>query len=224
MTHAPIEPRETADVVFLDTETLGTRLTSPIWEVAAIRRSTSTGEESRLHMFVHHTIHPFYDELPETFQRDYDQRFDAFAAVTQAAAGARIYEFFAPDSSGCKPIVVGRVPSFDAIRIHYQLLTPSRGLCLDDDLAAPEPWDFHLADISNLVVGYLRGMRAVNRAYREAPADFAADLSTRSDTIAAAIGVKAADYARHTAMGDCEWVKAQYDVISGTGGLVGWLP
>lgn len=223
MTHLPFDPAVTADVVFLDTETLGTRLTSPIWEVAAIRRSTSTGEESRLHMFVHHPIYPFYDELPEQFQRDYDERFDAFAAVTQAVAGARIYEFFAPDSSGNKPIVVGRVPSFDTIRIHYQLLTPSRGLCLDDDLVAPEPWDFHLADIFNLVVGYLRGIWAANGAYREASAVFAADLSTRSDTIAAAIGVKAADYARHTAMGDCEWVKAQYDVISGTGGLVGWV-
>ena len=192
------------DVVFLDTETLGTRLNSPIWEIAAIRRNSITGEETHLNLFVHHTIHPFYDELPKRFQNDYDARFNAFTAVTKSVAAARIYELFAPGASGCKPLVVGRVPSFDTARIHYQLLGPS----VPADCWANEPWSYAgLFDISQLVLGYLRGL------FQGMSTADGLTLTTKSDDLAHAAGINAADYARHTAMGDCEWVRAQFDTI-----------
>ena len=52
-----------SDIVFLDTETLGVHLASPIWELAAVRRDAVTGTETELHMFIHHDMHPWFEEL-----------------------------------------------------------------------------------------------------------------------------------------------------------------
>jgi hypothetical protein len=208
MTDAPeATTPATADVVFLDTETLGTRLESAIWEVAAIRRDALTGAEQSLHIFVAHTFHAEYFDLPQSFRDDYDNRFGAFGAAValeRPEAASAIYNFMTVPAGVPKPIVVGRVPSFDVYRIHHQLLAPT---------GYREPWAYATADISNLVLGYLNGYRRRVLETNSACPPPVHGLGTKSDQLAREVGIDPERFARHTAMGDCEWVKAQYDAI-----------
>lgn len=208
------------DVVFLDTETLGRYLDSPIWEVAAIRRDATTGEETQLHLFVQHVdpaLAPGYDELPESFKQDYAARYNAEVAVTPGVAAVRIYDFMAAPADS-KPVVIGRVPSFDTARIYHQLLAPT---CMD------EPWHYAFRDISDIVSGYLHGALAIATDVYAAmgavpPAevfDRTDGLPHSSDELSRAVSVNPDDYSRHSAMGDVHWVRAQYDAVT-TGGSV----
>jgi hypothetical protein len=203
-----------SDIVFLDTETLGVKLDSPIWEVAAIRRRPnpalpSCTIEDELHIFVHHDIWPWYDELPEEFQADHDKRFDGSIAHEPSEAAHIIHAFFTD-----RPHVVGAVPNFDTERISHQLLHPA-GLA--------DPWHYHLIDVENLAVGYLHGVaaRAIDEARErgEEPLpgliDRFLEYPWKSDVVSHAIGVNPDDFSRHTAMGDVLWAKAQYDAIVG---------
>lgn len=183
-----------SDIVFMDTETLGVHLASPIWEFAAIRRN-SDGSELSLHLLIHHDVHPWFDDLPEQFQRDYLNRWDGAAAIEQDHAADRICAFLAD-----RPHIVGAVPNFDTERIDHQLLHP-HGLVA--------PWHYHLVDVENLAVGYLRGLYAAQGQAMPI------DPPWKSDELSAAIGVDPAQFDRHTAMGDVLWVRAQYDAIMG---------
>ena len=178
-----------SDLVFLDCETLGLYLHSPIWEFAAIRRNGETGEESALHMFIHHDVHPWFDELPAEFQSDYTRRWDGSTAHEIDEAAHHIHAFFAD-----RPHVVGAVPNFDTERIDHQLLHPS-GLM--------PPWHYHLIDVENLAVGWLAA-----RGQLMAP-------PWKSDALSSAVGVDPSLFDRHTAMGDVHWVMAQYDAVMG---------
>lgn len=192
-------------IVFMDTETLGLSIASPIWEFAAVRREES-GVESGLHLFIHHDIHPWLDVLPEQFREDYKARWDDLAAVEQDDAAEQICRFI----NGAH--VVGAVPDFDTTRIRHQLLAPT-GL--------EDPWHYHLIDVENLVVGYLAGRPAVyscpcggchvcadHKAKALAP-------PWKSDHLSLLIGVDPSQFDRHTAMGDVRWVMAQYDAVMG---------
>ena len=177
-----------SDLVFMDTETLGVHLSSPIWEFAAIRRDTD-GAETGLHMFIHHDVHPWRNDLPPEFQADYTARWDGSAACEIDEAAHRIAAFLAD----C-PHIVGAVPNFDTERIDHQLFHPN-------GLAAP--WHYHLIDVENLAVGWLAAR---------------GELMTppwKSDVLSAAIGVDPSQFDRHTAMGDVRWAMAQYDAIMG---------
>lgn len=181
-----------SDLVFMDTETLGLHLDSPIWEFAAIRRSVNTGApgcivETELHMFIHHDLNPWFDELPAEFQADYTKRFDGETALEQNEAAYRIHEFLAD-----RPHIVGAVPNFDTERISHQLLHPN---WLSD------PWHYHLIDVENVAVGYL-----ASRGELLAP-------PWKSDQLSAAIGVDPERFDRHTAMGDVLWIQAQWDAV-----------
>ena len=135
------------DIVFVDTETLGLDIASPIWEFAAIRRFEDdiNGEttESEMHLFIHHDPGVWLDTLREDFLADYSARFDETGAFCKASAARTIASFL----SG-QPTLVGAVPDFDTNRIRHQLLTP---------VGIPEPWHYHLVDVENLIVGYLAG-------------------------------------------------------------------
>lgn len=190
----------TADIVFLDTETLGVDLDAPIWEVAAIRRNAETGAETELHLFVHHQTQPWLNSLPEQFAADRRARFDSDAAVIPSEAAYRVHEFL-----GGRPSIVGAVPNFDTERLAHQWLRP-----LNLDL----PWHYHLIDVENLIVGYLRSARHEDDAPRE-QIDRLTALPWSSDLLSTAVGVDPASFDRHTAMGDVLWVRAQYDAVMG---------
>ncbi|OBB15076.1 hypothetical protein A5761_15160 [Mycolicibacterium setense] len=206
-----------SDIVFMDTETLGVHIDAPIWEFAAIRRNFYDGavvKEHELHMFIHHYAKPWLtgdDALPEQFQADYRQRFDASIAYGKSGAAEVISGFLAG-----KPHIVGAVPNFDTERISHQLLRPAH---------VPDPWHYHLIDVEALVMGYLHGVaaRAVDEARMrgEVPNPDWVDRQAqgrppwKSDDLSNAIGVDPEQFDRHTAMGDVLWVKAQFDAVMG---------
>src|SRR4051812_31298904 len=142
-----------SDIVFMDTETLGLDIDSPIWEFAAIRRGPAGPRneivEHELHIFIPHHAEPWLtgpNALPEEFAADYHARFDAGQAYGQSGAAEVIKSFLAG-----RPHIVGAVPDFDTTRIRHQLLGPGH---------IPDPWHYHLIDVENLIVGSLRGLYA----------------------------------------------------------------
>lgn len=199
----------------MDTETLGLSIDSPIWEFAAIRRkSLGTGgyaAEKSLHLFIRHHATPWLEDFQEEFAADYKARYSDAESVDQLTAAQMIVTFLAD-----RPHIVGAVPNFDTERISHQLLRPNR---------LREPWHYHLIDIENMVVGYLHGvaMRSIDEARMRAEEPEAylvnrrLDLPWDSDQLSRAVNVDPDDFDRHTAMGDVQWVMAQWDVIMGGG-------
>lgn len=176
-----------ADIVFVDTETLGLDIDAPIWEFAGIRRSPDGGEE-RLHLFIDHDPEPWLSDLPEPFRGDYLRRFSAAAGeiVPAGAAVDQISQFV----FGAH--IVGAVPNFDTERLAALMRRQGQ---------AKVPWHYHLIDIENLVVGFLAAF-----------GEFV-PLPWESDDLSRAIGVDPDGFNRHTAMGDVLWTIAQYDVV-----------
>lgn len=189
------------DLAFLDTETLGLDINSPIWEVAAIRRRAvdqedglfESGEppyiEETLHLFIQHDPDGWLDDLPDEFAADYRARYDDEKAFSRQGAAHSIASFL-----GGRPHIVGAVPSFDTQRISHQLLAP-RGIV--------DPWHYHLIDVENVVVGYLAAKGEM------IPPPW------KSDQLSAAVGVDPEGFDRHTAMGDVRWTMAQWDAVMG---------
>lgn len=198
-----------SDIVFMDTETLGLDIASPIWEFAAVRRKSLGGDiaaEKSLHLFIRHRAMPWLAEFPEEFARDYHARYSDAESVHQMEAAERIAEFM-----GDRPHVVGAVPNFDTERISHQLLRPNR---------IREPWHYHLIDIENVVVGYLRGERRFGEGdgmpeHIGHSIGRLTSLPWNSDELSRAVGVDPEQFERHTAMGDVRWVMAQWDAVMG---------
>lgn len=187
-----------SDVVFMDTETLGLSVDSPIWEFAAIRRHMDGAvvtSERALHLYINHDPERISPDLPESFVTDYQTRWKAAgdaSLITQPDNAADlIVEFFAD-----RPHVVGAVPNFDTERIAHQLLRP-RGHV--------EPWHYHLIDVENLVAGFLAGRSMLMQP------------PWKSDDLSAAVGIDPELFERHTAMGDVRWAMAQWDAVINEG-------
>lgn len=177
------------DIVFMDTETLGLDPDAPIWEFAAIRRAENGGEKE-FHCFIDHYPLPWFNSLPESFQQDYQARYTPAKAITQFAA-AKMIQDATTDAH-----IVGAVPNFDTERLSKMMRRVGWGMPEYRD-----PWHYHLIDVENLAVGYLAG-----RGKLMAP-------PWKSDALSLAIGIDPEQFNRHTAMGDVQWVKAQYDAV-----------
>lgn len=177
-----------SDIVFLDTETLGLHPDAPIWEFAAVRRPGPAGQHSIDIDFIlrHDDLDcGWLEELPEPFAADYRARYDWTTAAREPLAVKTIHQF-TRDAH-----IIGANPSFDTERLAKLLRRHNI-----------EPaWHYHLIDIENVIVGYLA-------AQHRLPV-----LPYKSDELSAAIGIDAADYARHTAAGDVAWVMAQWDAV-----------
>lgn len=81
-------------------------------------------------------------------------------------------------------IFIGAVPAFDAERIG-RLLRAEHLLPL---------WHYHLVDVETLVAGVL-----------------GVPPPWKSDELSQRIGVDPTQFARHTALGDCRWARAQFE-------------
>jgi hypothetical protein len=190
-----------APLVFMDTETTGLSLDDDIWEFAAIRRDPD-GTETELHLFIEHD-RKRCAKLPESFREDHYSRYLDHRAVDRAGAGYQIRNLF---GTAPKPHVVGAVPNFDTERV-------ARLLIAGGHRPTSDPWHYHLIDVENLAVGYLRGMQLDNggptaraeRASLQPPWD--------SDKLATALGVTIDEKDRHTAMGDARWAMRIYDAV-----------
>lgn len=177
-------------ICFLDTETLGLDPDAPIWEFAAIRR-TPDGDEVEYHCFIDHYPLPWYESLPEQFQQDYTARYSPRTAITTFTAAQLIVEA----TNGAH--IIGAVPSFDTVRLS-KLLRQTGVLMYP---GSDDPWHYHLVDVENMIVGYLAAQGEVVHP------------PWKSDELSNAVGVDPDKYARHTAMGDVQWVRDQYDAV-----------
>ncbi|MCV7175708.1 hypothetical protein H7H98_08110 [Mycolicibacterium sphagni] len=187
----------------MDTETLGLDQDAPVWEFAAIRRD-SDGIEVATHIFIRHEPEPWLSNFPSPFRDDYLTRYDHDIAFDEHAAAEHIYDFMRDTT------IVGAVPDFDTtrltpilVRAGLSAVTIRERLELEAATSRrhPLPWHYHCLDVENAALGYLAGKG--QRVPRPWTSD---DLSTR-------LGVNPADYTRHTAMGDVQWIRAQHDAM-----------
>ncbi len=200
-----------SDIVFLDTETLGVEIDSPIWELAAVRRHAN-GTETPLHIFIDHDPEPWISnpDFPESFKDDYRKRYNPLKSFMPSDAAKLLKNFLTG-----RPHIVGAVPNFDTERIAHQILRPN---------GIGELWNYHLMDVENLAVGRLHAQRELMDAmYANVPLKLAGpehllrellQLPWNSNNVSRALGVDPDQYDRHTAMGDVRWVMAQYDAIT----------
>jgi hypothetical protein len=180
-------------IVFMDTETTGLTLTDDIWEFAGIRREEN-GNTSELHMFIEHDVTKCHN-LPPSFHADHGARWDQNKAVRPGVAAHDIGDFMADAH------VVGAVPNFDTERISLLLRR----------LGYKPTWHYHLIDVENLAVGYIKGHQAGTGFI----GGTRVTLPWDSDELSRLIGVEPPTDARHTAMGDARWAMAIYDRVMG---------
>jgi hypothetical protein len=178
----------TADIVFMDIESIGLHPDAPVWEFAAIRRFAN-GNEDRTEFRIQHDPAGWLTEehFPARFRADYDARYVRSDAATEFDAAVMINLI----TRGAH--IIGAVPSFDTERLAK--LIRRHGM---------EPsWHYHLIDVENVIVGFLAGGSRYELC--TPPYD--------SNALSRAVGVDPDTYNRHTAMGDVLWVRAQWDSI-----------
>lgn len=181
-------------LVFMDTETMGLEKAAPVWEFAAIRRNDD-GTEEKYHTFVAHYGWPWESKMPEPFRSDYKARYDeANAMDTHSFVAWLATTVLSSRGTGDRPHIVGAVPNFDTERLEHMVT----------NWGYVWPAHYHLIDVENEAHGWLAG-----RGRLMLPPWNSNDLSR-------AIGVDPEQFDRHTAMGDVEWVRAQWDVIIGS--------
>lgn len=187
-----------SDITFLDTECLGLALDAPIWEFAAVRRSYNYDSddptsyiETSSHCFIEHRRSPWLGQMPDEFKVDYLRRFNNPIYDIPVLSRRDAVKMIDTATSGAH--IVGAVPNFDTERI-------ARLMRREHVLSS---WHYHLIDVENLAVGWL----AAHKKLMPPP--------WKSDELSRAIGVDPEQFQRHTAMGDVEWVRAQYDAVMG---------
>lgn len=95
--------------------------------------------------------------------------------------------------------LIAAVPSFDAGYLRAFL----------NHHGEAATWHYRLRDIGSMAWGFLNGA-ADGGQYTPCP-----DMDANTEDFAAALGVDASKFERHTALGDCELVDAMLDVIEG---------
>lgn len=90
-------------------------------------------------------------------------------------------------------ILMGSNPSFDAETLAARMR--AHGIC--------PSWNYHLEDLPTMAKGWLYG---TGRPLPE---------TWKSDQISLACGVNPEKYDRHTALGDCEWIRDLYGIVTG---------
>lgn len=175
-------------LLFLDTETLGLHPDAPVWEVAAILVTANGAMHQRWAAFVEHDqtdVAMWLDQLPPSFANDYQSRYVPDKAASPKVAASAIALMAAGGA-----IVCGSNPDFDMTRVAK--LNPEIEM----------GWHYHSCDVPTLVHGYLLG-----KGIAPAP-------PWKSDLLSQMVGVDPKAYARHTAMGDCEWTLAMWDAVT----------
>lgn len=179
-------------MVFLDVETLGLGA-APIWEISGFRVVDGKVENAGfLELFVDHDPALMDPTLPQAFRDDYQKRFtDAKPLTVSPAKAVQAISYLARG----RALVCGSNPGFDMQRI--EAMARDNGL-------EPPPWHYHPEDVPTLARGWLHG-----KGIYPAP-------PWKSDLIAQMCGVDPRDYARHTAMGDCQFMWDLWKVVTTT--------
>lgn len=203
----------TAPLVFIDTETTGLHSYREAWEVAMIRRDTNGVERTEVFFIkladlnmagadpMALKIGRFYDRHPHYAR---DNGVGKPSLLSAAEAASCIAEF----TRGAH--LVGAVPSFDAE-------TLDRLLRNYNQLPA---WHYHLINVEDLAIGYIRGWMDANPDvglfhYDLVDLREAIGPPWKSEELGRILGVDHDEDTRHTALGDAQWVKRMYDRCHG---------
>lgn len=173
-------------IVFLDTETLGLSMDSPIWEIALIRRDERG--ETGWHAFITHDS-TSAETLPESFRADYEARFHQGGALAQGDAAHKLASrWLAPNEDG-KAVIVGSAPDFDMYRIQHQW-------------GVEQVWHHHLIDAPTLAMGHWFSDHKARLSFPPSLDEAAKmfDIDPRSG--------------RHTAMRDAELARDIFDAAT----------
>ncbi len=198
----------TVPLCAVDTETTGVHRKRRIWEVALIRREPDS-EQAETSFFMEVDladadgiglgIGRFYERHPmgQWLSGRRPDRSTTYADALYPEQYAA--ETIARWTHGAH--IIGAVPNFDTTS--FEQLMWERGLL--------PAWHYHLIDVENLAVGYLKGQGiassdTVNNL--EPPWD--------SDELCKLLGVEpSSDEERHTALGDARWALRMYDAVMG---------
>lgn len=207
----------TNSVVFLDTETSGLEWDREPWEIAMIARNEN-GRENRyviqISDFNESKLNPKAREI-----NGFDKRYFKYNATDPG-----LFEVMDLKTAlHCvamvtrKAHIVGAVPNFDTEMLDR--------LIREHNLGIDYRWHYHLIDVENLAVAYLRAMQDiyVNRLggiQASVPDDINLGFSLKppwdSEGLSKAIGVEPPlKKDRHTALGDTIWAMRVYDRVMG---------
>lgn len=179
-------------ICFLDCETLGLDPEAPIWEFAAVTVFPD-GNEDPTRFCIRHDQDDWLETLPLAFQDDYRTRYEHREALDEGDAALLI------NMVTNNAIIVGCNPGFDIERLTKLLLR--NGI---------EPaWHYHPLDIASVAIGFLAGR------------GFPPRQPWKSDMLANGVGVDTGQFPRHTAKGDVDWTRAQWNNMIGANHLIG---
>jgi len=185
---------------YLDTETITlARKADVIWEIGIVRTT----------MLHHVTDRHTMQVRPDLYVSDpaaldvgrFEDRFclstgEAGSWLAEEGGEARLYRnltrgqvYRAVWDLLTGQIVVGNVPWFDTTRLEDAVYACT-------DIRKPPPWHHHLIDVENLIAG----------AFGVVP-------PWNSENLSRLVGVDPGQFDRHTALGDCEWARAQYRAV-----------
>lgn len=180
------------DICFVDTETLGLHPQSPIWEFAALRVFADGAEDSALFQ-IRHEPGVYLDEMAASgpigaqLAEDYRARYSPADAFGERDAAIMIHLVTR------SALVVGCNPGFDLDSQRLAGLLRRNGI-------EPE-WHYHPLDTASMAIARL------------AAQDRLPEQPWKSDQLSSLIGVYPHEFPRHTAMGDVQWCRAQWNVL-----------
>lgn len=179
-------------IVFIDCETTSLRPDRRAWEIAAIVRRPGAGDDEEYAWFIEVEELDLGNADPTAlkvgrFYERHPQMLDPRNTVSYEWSVLKQIERLTRGA-----ILMGSNPSFDAETLARRMR--KLGLC--------PSWHYHPFDVPTLALGWLYG----SGVYQG---------SRKSDAISAACGIDPAKYDRHTALGDCRWMRDLYDQVTG---------
>lgn len=188
-------------LAFLDCETTSLRHDRRAWEVALIVRKPEGKRDREYRWYVQANDLDLgnADLQSLKFGGFYDRHPDVGGTPTLAGSPFGKYleqekeVLTAMESMTRSAILLGSNPSFDAELLATRMR--AHGIC--------PSWHYHLEDVPTMAKGWLYG---TGRPLPE---------TWKSDQISLACGVDPARYDRHSALGDCRWIRDLHDVVTG---------
>lgn len=176
-------------IAFVDCETTSLRHDRRAWEIAVILRRPGKPDHEAAWLITYADLDLGNADLASLkFGRFYDRHPGAEVELFDESEVLRRVEWLTRGA-----ILMGSNPSFDAETLSARMR--AHGIC--------PSWNYHLEDVPTMAKGWLYG------SGRPLPETW------KSDQISLACGVNPEKYDRHTALGDCEWIRDLYGVVTG---------